>query len=80
MGVTVRKHYESLNYFDGQPDTATFRFTRTQMNHTGFLTDVGRTPTSVSSVSFPPARDITMSRADVMDLRNMLTEVLEDWQ
>lgn len=68
----MRRHYESLNYLDGQPNNAKFRFARTQGQETGLIASVAGN----HLVSFEEA----MSRGDVRELRDMLNEVLEDWQ
>ena len=63
----MKRHYESLNYFDRQPSDDNFRFTRTQGAASGYLT-------------FPNATQRSMGKSDVQALRDMLNEVLEDWK
>lgn len=64
-----RRHYESLNYEDGQGADANFRFTRTQGQPSGYLTD-----------NYDYAMDTVLTKAEVEALRDMLSEVLEDWK
>lgn len=69
----MRRHYESLNYMDGQPNVALFMFSRTQGSDSGHIINAG---SSLLLSRFEKA----MTRAEVRNLRDMLTEVLEDWQ
>jgi hypothetical protein len=64
----MRRHYESLNYTDGDPGSMKFRFVRTQTANDGYLKE--------SNGHF----ERTMSKASVFALRDMLNEVLEDWK
>lgn len=63
-----RKHYESLNYVDGNPGSAKFRFCRTAGANDGYIKEADG----------PFER--TMNRQQVIALRDMLNEVLEDWK
>lgn len=69
----MRRHYESLNYVDAQPNSNLdiFRFSRTAGSDTGVL---------VSGHILINSVDQSMTRAQVRNLRDMLNEVLEDWQ
>lgn len=68
----MRRHYESLNYLDGQHGSNMFRFTRTQGATYGFIAH--------TSGSRSEPRDITMTQNQIEALRDMLNEVLEDWK
>jgi hypothetical protein len=64
----MRRHYESLNYVDGNPGTEQFRFVRTRGCRDGYI---------------KAARDTferTLDHDQVVALRDMLNEVLDDWQ
>ncbi len=76
----MRKHYESLNYMDGQPGTERFSFTRTQGSHDGYITmpRYYDGPKQFGPNGVNPDR--SMCRADVVALRDMLSEILEDWK
>lgn len=67
----MRRHYESLNYLDGQPNTCLHRFSRTAGSDTGVFS-------SLSHLTY--TYEVNLSREKVRLLRDMLTEVLEDWQ
>lgn len=70
----MRRHYESLNYFDGTPGLSVFHFSRTAGAATGVLGEDGR------ESHFPPGMNRHLNRAQTEALRDMLTEVLEDWK
>lgn len=71
----MRRHHEALNYFDGQPANYNYRFSRTQGQDDGLLID-----NLVGVMNAPYNHELRLTRGQVTDLRNMLTEVLEDWQ
>ncbi len=73
----MRKHYESLNYLDGQPGMENFTFTRTKGSSDGYLTVAFSLDNSGRDVG---ATDLAMGVDDVTALRDMLNEVLEDWK
>lgn len=66
----MRRHYESLNYLDGQPNSAKYRFSRTAGSEDGVLASNGCII----------AHEAKLTRGDVRNLRDMLNEILEDWQ
>jgi len=68
----MRRHYESLNYADAAPGLRNlFRFTRTQ-GHDGYL--------SSAEGSRLMSFEVGMDRQQTVLLRDMLNEVLADWQ
>lgn len=66
----MRKHYESLNYLDGDPASALFRINRTQHSPHAVIETMGR----CNNFSY------ALTRLQVMNLRDILNEVLEDWK
>lgn len=68
----VRRYYESLNYLDGQPSLFNFRFSRSGGSETGVLAE--------NSACVLVPRETSMTRAQVRNLRDMLNDILEDWQ
>ena len=64
----MRRHYESLNYLDGQPNMSHFKFSRAQGQSSGIFAR------AFSSTEY------VLEREDVERLRDMLNEVLEDWK
>lgn len=73
----MRKHYESLNYLDGQVGSDVYRFTRTQDADTGYLsTDYYEDEHDEKNERV----ETPLEREAVEALRDMLNEVLEDWK
>lgn len=68
----MRRFYESYNYLDGQPNACNHRFSRTKDQQVGFFA-------SADGNRMIPY-ELSMSRVETENLRNMLNEVLEDWQ
>jgi hypothetical protein len=69
----MRRHYESLNYLDGDPQSAMFRFSRSQGATSGVFAEYW-TPSTRDAMSRH------LGREQVVALRDMLTEILEDWK
>jgi hypothetical protein len=74
----MRRHYESLNYFDTQAGTERFRFSRTQGQDEGVLT-APRDVYCLDADEGPVPFDFVLTEDEVYALRDMLNEVVEDW-
>lgn len=72
MGVSIRNHHTVLCYIDGDPGAARFRFIRKAGMATGELEEVK------FSGNTPMTKRLDYER--ITALRDMLNEVLEDWQ
>lgn len=68
----MRRHYESLNYIDGQPNVCHHRFSRTAGEWTGVFA-------SAAGNRFIPY-EVSLTRDETVRLRDMLNEVLADWK
>ncbi len=74
----MRRHHESLNYFDTQAGTHRFSFSRTQGQEKGLLTATDTYYDSHNDMDI--TYEMTLTEEEAYTLRDMLNEVLEDWK